>query len=178
MKTKERGAALVVALVLLLLLTLLGTDSIQNSILDMHLSMGFKDQNHAFQSAETGLRLAENLLEGTISQAAATSALAVNNIAIAGETDYVDYANPTYWNGIDVYGGEHQVKIVVKPWRFVPDSLGVGMGTPTGINYYRITARGTDQAYEAYLKAGNSEDERRVRSLVVLQSIYAVRHTN
>ncbi|MCL6269486.1 PilX N-terminal domain-containing pilus assembly protein [Sansalvadorimonas sp. 2012CJ34-2] len=175
-KRKQRGAALIVAMVLLLLLTLLGTDGIQHSMLDMYLSKGFRDQNHAFQSAETGLRLAEEILESSTTQDAATTSLTANNIFV--ESGFVDYHSSDYWNDKPSYGSEYPVKVVVQYWRFIADSLAVGNGNPSGLTYYRITARGSDPAYERYLNDGNNEDYKKNRSLAVLQSIYAVRHTN
>ena len=167
---------MVVAMVLLLLLTLLGTDGIQSSMLDMYLSKGFRDQNHAFQSAETGLRLAEDILEDAATESEATTQLTANNISM--ESGFVDYSNSTYWNSKNSFGGDYRVKVVVQKWRFVADNLQIGTGIPTGVTYYRITAKGADPGYEKYLDDGNNEDYKKSRSLVILQSIYAVRHSS
>ena len=170
----EKGAALVVAMVLLTLLTLMGTDSMKTSMLDMHLSKGFQDQNHAFQTAETGLRLAEEVLQGAQSGNEAETLLSSANIHL--ETSRVDYHDSTYWSSKDFYDNDYLVKIVVQRWRFIADSLSVGSENPTGIQYYRVTARGTDAGYAKYLDDGNGENYTKSRSIVVLQSIYAVRH--
>ncbi|CAM3587055.1 pilus assembly PilX family protein [Parendozoicomonas haliclonae] len=173
---KQQGAALVVAMVLLLLLTLMGTDSMRTSMLDMHLSKGFKDQNYAFQSAETGLRLAEKIIQNTDLQSELSAALASANISYVSSA--ISYHTEGGWGGIsqvDV-GHEFPTKVVVQEWRFVPDSLSVGEGRSTGLTYYRITARGTDPAYNKYVADGSSEDYKKARTVVVLQSIYVVRH--
>ena len=175
---QQKGAALVVAMILLLLLTLLGTDAMRTSMLDMHLSKGFQDQNYAFQSAETGLRLAEEILQSARTPDEAGILLSGANINF--ETTVVDYHSSSYWQDISNVSDDHEhpVKVVVQLWRFVADSLEIGAGDPTGMQYYRVTARSSDPGYQNYLDDGNGEDYKKARSLVVLQSVYAVRHTN
>ncbi|WP_196221372.1 pilus assembly PilX family protein [Sansalvadorimonas verongulae] len=171
---QQHGAALVVAMILLTLLTLMGTDSMRTSMLDMHLSKGFQDQNHAFQIAETGLRLAEEVLQTATTDAEVTELLTEARINI--ETGSIDYHDSSYWNLKDFYDDDYLVKIVVQRWRYISDSLAIGAEDPSGIQYYRITARGTDAGYAKYLNDGNNENYRKSRSVVVLQSIYAARH--
>ncbi len=176
-KKQQQGAALVVAMILLTLLTLLGTDSMRNSMLDMNLSKGFRDYNYAFQSAETGLRLAEQLIADSTSAADVSTQLSAGNIAY--EATRGEYQDDDYWSSKSDVGDGYDTKIVVQPWKFVPDSLAVGASEQAGgIQYYRVVARGTDRAYAIYIDDGNTEDYKKVRSVVVLQSIYAKRHSN
>ena len=63
---RERGAALVVALVLLLLMTVLGVSAIRTTTLQERMAGNLRDSNLAFQSAEAGLRAGEQLLEGAV----------------------------------------------------------------------------------------------------------------
>ncbi len=55
----QSGAALVVGLVMLLVLTLLGLASMQTTSLQERMASNFDQRNLAFQLAETGLRFAE-----------------------------------------------------------------------------------------------------------------------
>lgn len=55
----QSGAALVVGLVMLLVLTLLGLASMQTTSLQERMASNYDQRNQAFQLAETGLRFAE-----------------------------------------------------------------------------------------------------------------------
>lgn len=55
----ERGAALIVALVILVALTLVGVTSMQTTTLQERMSGNVRDRNVAFQAAESALRNAE-----------------------------------------------------------------------------------------------------------------------
>ncbi len=59
---RQRGAALVFALLLLLVMTVLGVASMGNSVLEERMSGNFYQSSSALQSAEIGLRVAENWL--------------------------------------------------------------------------------------------------------------------
>ena len=61
---RQRGAVLVFALLLLLVMTVLGVASIGNSVLEERMSGNFYQSTSALQSAEIGLRVAENWLRG------------------------------------------------------------------------------------------------------------------
>lgn len=64
-KIRQRGAVLIVALVLLLILTILGTAGIQNTLLTERMSGNYRDVAVAFESAEAALRSGEKLLLDT-----------------------------------------------------------------------------------------------------------------
>lgn len=57
---KERGAVLVFALLLLVVMTVLGISGISNSVLEERMSGNYNQSYSAFQSAEFALRVAEN----------------------------------------------------------------------------------------------------------------------
>lgn len=61
---RERGSALVVSLIFLLLLTLTGVASIKSSGSQERMAANIKFKNDSFQAAETGLRIAESILVG------------------------------------------------------------------------------------------------------------------
>ncbi len=67
--TRQRGAVLVFALLLLLVMTILGVASIGNSLLEERMSGNFYQSSSAIQSAETALRVAEDWLTNDLTQA-------------------------------------------------------------------------------------------------------------
>jgi len=60
--TRQRGAVLVFALLLLLVMTVLGVASVGNSVLEERMAGNFYQSNSALQSAEIALREAEHWL--------------------------------------------------------------------------------------------------------------------
>jgi len=62
----QRGAVLVVAMLLLLVMTVLGISGVGNSLLEERMSGNFHESYSAMQSAETALRVAENWLANEV----------------------------------------------------------------------------------------------------------------
>lgn len=60
---KQRGATLMVALILLAVMTLLGLAVLRSTIMDERMAGGMYSRSLAFQSAEAGLREAENVIQ-------------------------------------------------------------------------------------------------------------------
>lgn len=56
---RERGAALIISLILLVLITLVGVASLRNVVLEEKMSANFYDRSLAFQAAEAALRAGE-----------------------------------------------------------------------------------------------------------------------
>lgn len=63
----QRGAALIIGLIMLLILTLLGVTAISNVTLQERMSGSLADRSRAFQAAEIALRQAEDHVNGKIS---------------------------------------------------------------------------------------------------------------
>ena len=59
----QRGAALIVSLIILLVLTLLGVASMQSTGMESIMARNHRDQNTTFQSAESALRAGEAYVE-------------------------------------------------------------------------------------------------------------------
>lgn len=59
----QRGATLIVALILLLLMSLLAASSLRGTLLQERMSSNTYDHDLAFQSAEAGLRMGERVAE-------------------------------------------------------------------------------------------------------------------
>lgn len=59
----QRGAILVVSLIMLLVMTLIGVTAMQNTIMEQRMAGNTRDLNLAFQAAEAALRTGETELE-------------------------------------------------------------------------------------------------------------------
>ena len=77
----QRGAALIVGLVLLLVLTILGVSGMSRSALELRMAGNSQAQNLAFQAAETGIDVA---LSGPVDTAAPVS---YDNVSFAQTAD-------------------------------------------------------------------------------------------
>jgi type IV pilus assembly protein PilX len=66
----QRGAVLIVALVLLLVLTVLGTASIRDTTMEERMAGNFRDHAAALEAAETALRIGEAALSDATTHAA------------------------------------------------------------------------------------------------------------
>jgi len=62
MKNKQKGAVLIVSMIMLLLLTLLAVSSMNTTIMEEKITSNYKDKNTAFQAAEAALRNGETYL--------------------------------------------------------------------------------------------------------------------
>lgn len=67
MRYKQNGAALIVGLIILMVLSLLGITSMNNSILEEKMSGNLRNQDLSFQTAESGLSRAINRATGITS---------------------------------------------------------------------------------------------------------------
>ena len=64
--SRQRGAALIVSLVLLVILTLMGIATIRTSTMQERMAGNERDRNLAFQAAEAALREGERLLQNAV----------------------------------------------------------------------------------------------------------------
>ncbi len=65
-RPQERGAAMVIALVMLLVLTLLATASARMTLMEERMTGNTQDRNIAFQAAEAGLRDGEDQVQEAV----------------------------------------------------------------------------------------------------------------
>lgn len=151
----QRGSALVVSLIVLLILTIIGITSVGTSTLEEKMAGNSRDQNLAFQSAEVALRDAEQFLTGIASTAGFTG----NGLYATGTAP--DVLASTTWttNGtasIAVSNANSVATATTQP-RYIIEYIGAstptsnkelngGYGDSSGqgtVSYFRITARGT-----------------------------------
>lgn len=135
-RSGERGAALVVALVLLLVMTVLGVSGMNTATLELVMTGNSEAQQDAFQAAESGIdkAIAEN--EWSTTEAVQTSAdFGDSSVeATTTNTDCTLYPDSAFSMGV---GG-------VSAWHFEVVSVGTG---PRG-------ARATHT--QGFYQAGNS----------------------
>jgi type IV pilus assembly protein PilX len=149
----QRGAALIMVLVFLLLLTMLGVTASNTATLEERMAGNVKDQNLSFQSAETALAFAESWVASTTSAADLTVDNTRGIYAPAGSS--VDEVWETVdWSGTDVviYPGTPGNPVAAAAGtlgdvKTMPKYIIENMGTePAGTGTrqtVRITARGT-----------------------------------
>lgn len=178
----QRGVALVVALVLLLVATLIGLASVRGTNLQERMSANMYDRSLAFQRAESALRAAEDAIAGNWQITAlggvdCTVAGVVCNVTPDDTFTAASTANPL-WKQVPDENNINHEKTPGRPEYFI-QFMGTGSGDSeygldanagTGsyseagnsasvtVAYYRITARSSSPA--------DVSD----RSLVVLQS--------
>lgn len=169
---RVRGAALVVGLLILLVITIIGLSSMRSTLLEERMAGNLRDRARAFEAAEAALRAAEGWLLSQSSRPLTNTGSPYIWTANGPDPD-TSNASPwwfepsidgAWWgsNGESLTVDALTPGYVIEELQFVPDSgtLNIGTGTTTGRWFYRITARGTgaDSATE-----------------VLLQSTYAVR---
>lgn len=156
----ERGAVLIVVLILLLIMTVLGLASLRGTLMEERMSAYLYDRSLSFQSAEAALRAAEDAIRGAASPddvghdctLAGPCPVIACNAFQAVDGCAVPWTNAT---GVtldeDLIAGPPQYYI-----EFMGRQEGLGDGggldggypapTPSSRAYYRVTARSHDPA--------------------------------
>ncbi len=149
---RQKGAVLVVSLLMLLVLTLLGVNSMNHSSLEEKMTHATLDRNVALQSAEAALREAENYLEGIVASAALTG-----NNGLYGLNDTApDYNDPATWasnstNHVVAMApdGSNSAQYFIKEIGVLSSgggALNLPNNIPGDVTTFRITARGVGGA--------------------------------
>lgn len=150
---RARGAVLIVALVMLLVLTIIGVAGVQNTTMEERMAGNFRDRFTAFQAAEAALRRAE----ADIADATTFDAMTFNNASdgytytldkTVGSADPLDPDN--YGKAVSVgtiSGVSAAPEYFIEKLPKVPlpqSSLVVGFQSkPRDVQYYRVSARAT-----------------------------------
>lgn len=172
---RQQGIALVVALILLVVMTLLGLSAMRSVTLEEKMAANTFDRSVSFQAAEAMLREAETKAEIAGTKSPSPAALSACDAGICGSPDpaavprWIAYSNCTPkpsdtsvpWQlGTAVVSGT----VTVTPTYFI-EHLGDGfpcnpnnIDSPAACKRYRVTA------------CSNPGDG---RAVVVLQSVYA-----
>jgi len=184
----QRGAALIIAMILLLVMSLLAATSLRGTLMQERMSSNTYDRDLAFQSAEAGLRMGERQAEKWVINGADTAVLANCDSPNAGgfyrniAADPGQCTQPLLWEG--PAPGESG-----SFWRDASNDTG-----PDNINftddglslapYYivelislnapcKIDEPDTDTNCKRFRVTASSRTDGGRRSQVILQSIYA-----
>lgn len=154
---QSRGATLFISLIVLLLLTLIGVTAITTSVFEEKMSSNLQDTTRSFQAAESSLREGEAwvlLLSAEPTPGASCSPQPC--VLTQNPSRQPGLQNLSWWltNGAPFTSGalseiNTPPRYIVEYERFVPDSLTLGQGVPTGNHYYRVTSQGTGSSDDA-----------------------------
>ena len=148
----QHGAALIVALVMLLVMTVLGVTAARNTNLQERMAGNLRDSNLAFQSAERALREGETFLRGaTVPPFTGADGL----LAMQDEAGL-----PSFWDAYDWAGNSRAAAgvldvdsdplYVIEELPAVPIEGGSErFGALPDAGFYRVTARGVGGTADA-----------------------------
>lgn len=165
-RRRQRGSTLIICLVFLLILTMIGISSIQNSTLQEQMSGSARDYNSAFQAAESALRKGEIYLQlatlGNFDGSGGRYMICSNPASTATECVPPSWRNKASTGWIaqtGVVNVNSQPQYIIEKYPLIVDVNAplAADQVPVTIDMYRITARGF----------GVSEN-----SMVVLQSSF------
>ncbi|MCB1751740.1 MAG: pilus assembly protein PilX [Gammaproteobacteria bacterium] len=176
---RQRGAVMITALMILLLMTIFGISTMDTNILEEKMAGNMRDRNTAFQAAESALRAAETWI------AAQTSMPDVRDISNSSDTSplweltspdaqYPNITNSTPWwderdaswwasKGVVLSGSNLLPGVAAQPAYIIEklppstESLEAAQSLDTSDIYLQVTARGV---------GGTAS------TVVVLQSVY------
>lgn len=151
----QRGAVLIVALVMLLVLTVLGTASIRDTTMEERMAGNFRDRTAALEAAETALRTGE----AGISNTTVYSALAFDgtdgSYEVTSASVSVDPETGTNYGlsvAASVLSDSGKLLVDQVPEYYIEKLPAIAMsgsnlaiGTqdqPPKVHYYRVTAKG------------------------------------
>ncbi len=155
----QRGAVLVVSLVILLVITMIAAGSMRGTILEEKMAGNTRDRNLAFQAAESAVREAEIFVDGIVSLGAFDG-----SGGLFGLTDTEpDYAAESTWSSPSNhvvatydYGAYQAPKLYIKHYTTVTGTEGAlnlsGYGDNKGtgdVTIFRIVTRATGGSAES-----------------------------
>lgn len=140
---KQTGVVLVTSLMILLLLTIIGLSATQVTSLEEKMAGNARDQNIAFQAAESALIAAENYILA-VPLANMGSTFNGSNGLLGTTNAESDFFLDTTWTAnssqiTPLSYSESNLGVTTKP-RYIIKRLPESSGTT---NFFRITARGT-----------------------------------
>ena len=149
--SKQRGATLIISLIMLLLLTLIAVSTIETSSKEEKMANNLHDHTLSFNATETVIVDGEKWLLNLTSEPIPVASCATLPCVISFDsTRYLEDQTLSWWqaNGATISGSglmsiKSQPRHVIEFYRFVPDDLTIGHGVQTGNYFYRITGYGS-----------------------------------
>ena len=167
----EKGMALVIVLVFLVVMTIIGVAAMQSSSLQEKMSSNVRDQNVSFQTAEAAVREGEAWVESLVGRPPVQSGNCIAPCQVVwplgnAANNSSDFLNPVFWTGANVWTGTPVQGAKSAPG-LVVEAVGVSTlgeslkwtSDPQGVDVFRVTAHGT----------GETDD-----SQSVIQTMYGV----
>ncbi|RLA45093.1 MAG: hypothetical protein DRR42_19740 [Gammaproteobacteria bacterium] len=157
---KERGAVLVISLIFLLVMTLIGLTGMKTSVLEEKMAGNSRNQDLAFQAAETSLHGAEQYLEAIVTASDFGEDVAANGL-VSEASDDPDYLDPSIWvdaSSVEYSSGSSGLSVIGSAPRFIiklvgesedDENTGLNIGgygenlPGAQITIFRVTSRGT-----------------------------------
>lgn len=168
----QRGTALVMAMVILLVMTLLGITSFNMTTLEEKMAGNTKDRILAFQASETALLAGENTVGSAITINAVVAAATVTNDGLhkPSSTSTPVWDSAGVWTGSDnrTYAGltkvAQQPKYIIEDLGQIEDKGG-SLVLPknyksSGKNLFRITSRGVGGTASAVVMVQSAYEKR------------------
>lgn len=160
LRSRQRGVALIVALILLVLALIIGLASSRGTLLEEKMSANMYDRSLAFQRAESGLRAAENAITSSWKIADLNGKDCSPAVSLCPETPSDTFTGTdATWVDVDTAHNVDAAKAPNKPQYTVElmgtgpadSSLGLNANAdyanygnaypPDNVAYYRVTAR-------------------------------------
>ncbi|MCW8917795.1 MAG: PilX N-terminal domain-containing pilus assembly protein [Gammaproteobacteria bacterium] len=157
----QQGAALIISMLLLTVLTLLSISAMNSAALQERMSGHLRDSQLAFESADAALRDREQWLDNQPQPPPPCASVAVGcELFDPAALDALESSDGSPWwrasdnswwqqhgldfiaNGQDLPQSADDPRSVIELLERVPDSLVIGVAPPSSRTYYRITARG------------------------------------
>jgi Tfp pilus assembly protein PilX len=163
----NHGSVLVTGVLALVLLSLIGIAATTTSRTEVQISGNDKVSKEAFYAAEFGLTIGETVLQGLLTRAELNEGSTPGHYAAGplwsamqwNSTDSVEVSASSL---PDDFSSPIRPRYTIAQRRFNRDSLTTGIGVPTGVYHFDVTAQGTGGSATA--------------SEVILRSVYARRY--
>lgn len=150
----QRGAALLIALVLLLAMTILGVSAMQTTNLQERMAGNMRDRGVGFEAAEAGLRIAESELR-PLPPSPFNNTNGLYTEADPEDSSHyktVDWSNDGSVRLTEVEGTAGDVRYIIERMDPVTSPSGPSLDTQQVApdrQYFRITARATGKTTDA-----------------------------
>lgn len=145
--SQQRGAVLLVSLIMLLLLTILGAAAMRDTNLQERMAGNMRDHNLAFQAAEAALRFAEQEVKTDYANLIDDARYPINdeNPKVVTFADFTGklHSKPTYTITRLPHPGQLDMQNMVNPTTAGGDSLAAGESLILDFVLVRIEATGT-----------------------------------
>lgn len=154
----QRGATLLVGLVMLLLMTVIGLAAMRGSGMQELMASNMRDRNLAFQAAEAGLRAGEEKLDDAVLPDFDTApsdghdgyVVAIDGSSNSGFWDSYGWDNNSVLTSMEIDGISRQPRYVIEEitstGNIVSDGGAIDFQSTLSADdtiYYRVTSRGT-----------------------------------